>query len=334
MRRQPEHPGVQQLDRRSVWVGRALLVPVWVIVAMLLALAAGHVIAYDRSRAVMLADAYTLWVFLPAYVVLVAALCFRTWSLALVAAVIVAAHLAWVVPTTLHTVTVTAAAREAPHVRVASANLRYDNTDHGPLLAELGASHADIIVVEEVTPAWWRAIRSSGLLASHPDTAKALRDDPGGMAILSRLPLEDVVVHRAGGWPIITATVHVAGRALHLGGVHLVAPLETFARNQRAQRAITSIAASMPRPRLVIGDFNASPYNRWFDQMLGLGLRDAHQAVGRPFATTWPNGMHRLPPLLLDHAFVDRSVVPVAVREGRGRGSDHRPIVVDLAVER
>ncbi len=306
----------------------------WVLVALLLALAAAHAVAYDRARVLMMADAYTLWVFLPAYVVLVAALCFRTWSLALVAAVVVAAHLAWVVPTTLHTVTVTAAAREAPHLRVASANLRYDNTEHGPLLAELRASRADIIVVEEVTPSWWRAIEHSGLLATHPDTAKALRNDPGGMAILSRLPLEDVVVHRAGAWPIITATVHVAGRVLHLGGVHLVAPVETFARNQRAQRAITSIAASMPRPRLLIGDFNASPYNRWFDQILGLGLRDAHQAVGRPFATTWPNGMHHLPPLLLDHAFVDRSVVPVAVREGRGRGSDHRPIVVDLAVER
>ena len=308
--------------------------PVWVLVAMLLALAAAHVVAYDRARVVMLADSYTLWVFLPAYVVLVAALCFRTLSLALVAAVLVAAHLAWVVPTTLHTVTVTAAAREAPHLRVASANVRFDNTEHGPLLAELRRSRADIIVLEEVTPSWWSAIERSGLLATHPDTAKALRDDPGGMAILSRLPLDDVVIHRAGGWPIITATVHVAGRVLHLGGVHLVAPLETFARNQRAQHAITSIAASMPRPRLVIGDFNASPYNRWFDQILGLGLRDAHQAVGRPFATTWPNGMHHLPSLLLDHAFVDRSIVPLAVREGRGRGSDHRPIVVDLAVER
>ncbi len=116
--------------------------------------------------------------------------------------------------------------------------------------------------------------------------------------------------------------------------MHLVAPLETFDRNQRAQREITAIARHLARPRLVVGDFNASPYNRWFHQLLGLGLRDAHEAVGRPFATTWPNGEHLVPPLLLDHLFVDPPIVPLHVREGHGVGSDHRPIIVDLAVVR
>jgi endonuclease/exonuclease/phosphatase (EEP) superfamily protein YafD len=116
--------------------------------------------------------------------------------------------------------------------------------------------------------------------------------------------------------------------------VHLVAPLETFSRNQEAQRAITAIARHLARPRVLVGDFNASPANRWFGQLLGLGLRDAHEAVGRPFATTWPNGRHLLPPLLLDHLFADPPIVPLRVREGRGVGSDHRPIVVDLALVR
>jgi endonuclease/exonuclease/phosphatase (EEP) superfamily protein YafD len=116
--------------------------------------------------------------------------------------------------------------------------------------------------------------------------------------------------------------------------VHLVAPLETFDRNQRAQREITGIARRLARPRVVVGDFNASPYNRWFHELLDLGLRDAHESVGRPFATTWPNGQHLVPPLLLDHLFADPPIVPLRVREGRGEGSDHRPIVVDLAVTR
>ena len=114
--------------------------------------------------------------------------------------------------------------------------------------------------------------------------------------------------------------------------MHLVAPLETFERNRRAQRSITGIARRLPRPRLVVGDFNASPYNRWFHQLLDLGLRDAHESVGRPLATTWPNGRHLVPPLALDHLFADPPLVALHVREGRGEGSDHRPIVVDLAV--
>jgi endonuclease/exonuclease/phosphatase (EEP) superfamily protein YafD len=260
--------------------------------------------------------------------------CFRAWPLAIAAGVVVVALGAWVLPPTVRTVPVTAAARRAPHLRIASANLRFDNREHGPLLSELGRVRADIVVMEEVTPAWWHAIAASGLTASHPHVARAVRDDPGGMVVLSRLPLHHVVVHRADGWPIITATVATRGRRFQVMGVHLIAPLETFARNQRAERAITAIARHLARPRVLVGDFNASPSNRWFGQLLGLGLRDAHQAVGRPFATTWPNGRHLVPPLLLDHLFADPPIVPLRVREGRGTGSDHRPIVVDLALVR
>jgi endonuclease/exonuclease/phosphatase (EEP) superfamily protein YafD len=291
-----------------------------------------HVAAYDRDHLFFLANSYTLWIFLHAYPITVAALCFRAWPLAAVAGVIVIAHLSWVVPPTFRTVPVTPVARHAPHVRIASANLRYDNLDHRPLLAELARTHADVIVMEEVTPAWWRAIAASGLLHTHPDVVRAVRPDPGGMVVLSRHPLRHVVIRHAGGWPIITATVVLGGRAVHLAGVHLVAPLETFDRNQRAQREITAIARHLARPRIVVGDFNASPYNRWFQQLSDLGLRDAHESVGRPFATTWPNGLHLVPPLLLDHLFADPPLVPLHAREGRGVGSDHRPIVVDLAV--
>lgn len=298
----------------------------------MLGLVIAHLVAYDRERIEMLLGAYTLWILLPAYLIAVAAWCFRAWPLAAAATLVVIAHLVWVVPPTFRTVPVSAAAAAAPHVRVASANLRYDNPEHAPLINELEAADADIIVLEEVTPAWWRAIARSELLSSHPVTVKALRDDPGGMAILSRHPLTDVDVKHAGGWPIITATAELGGRPVHLAGVHLVAPLETFQRNQRAQRAITAIARTLERPRVLVGDFNASPYNRWHQQLLDLGLRDAHEAVGRPFATTWPNGRHLLPPLLLDHLFADPPIVPVRVREGRGVGSDHRPIVVDLAI--
>src|SRR5664279_2724208 len=111
----------------------------------------------------MLANAYTLWMYLPAYPIAIAALCFRAWPLAVAACLIVIAQLTWVVPPTLHTIPVSAAAAAAPHVRIASANLRYDNEDHAPLLAELNSFHADVIVLEEVTTSWWHAIATSAV---------------------------------------------------------------------------------------------------------------------------------------------------------------------------
>jgi endonuclease/exonuclease/phosphatase (EEP) superfamily protein YafD len=325
--------GRSSLNRRGAWwLGHALLVPVWLGVLALLTVVAAHVFAFDDRHGLMLANAYTLWLLVPAYTVVVAALLFRAWPLALVAGVVVVAHLAWVVPPLFRTVPVSAAAARAPHVRVVSANLRFTNSDHAPTLHELAHFDADVIVLEEVTPEWWDAIAHSPLRTSHPVIAREVRDDPGGMVVLSRRPLRDVHVRHAGGWPIITASLVVGERRVHLAGVHVPAPLETFELNQRARRDVNTIARRLPHPRLLAGDFNATPYNQWHQQLLGLGLRDAHEAVGRPLATTWQNDRLPLPPLLLDHVYVDAPIVPLQVREGRAFGSDHRPIVVDLAV--
>ncbi len=165
--------------RAARWLGHALLVPVWIVVLGLLGFVIARVVAFDHDHLFYLADSYTLWILLPAYPITVSALCFRAWPLAVAAGVIVIAHLVWVIPPTFSTVPVTAAAEHAPHVRIASANVRYDNLDHKPLLAELNGTHADVIVMEEVTPAWWKAIVASGLLQSHPVVAKVVRARPG-----------------------------------------------------------------------------------------------------------------------------------------------------------
>jgi endonuclease/exonuclease/phosphatase (EEP) superfamily protein YafD len=314
--------------------GRLLLVPTWALVIGLLGIAAAHVVAFDHARVFMLADSYTLWIYLPAYAIAVAAICFRARTLGLCAAVLVVAQLAWVLPPAFRGASIPASAWLAPRLRVVSANLNFDNRDHGPLLAELARDDADVVVLEELTPEWWNAVEASNLWSSHPYRVGEPRTDPGGMAVLSREPLRDVVVRSADGWPIITAAVVIGDTTLHLAGVHLLAPLDTFSRNQRQQRAITAIIRALPRPRVVAGDFNADPYNRWYEQIRGLGLREAHEAVGRWLATTWPNGQHHLPPLRLDHVFVDPPLVPLRATEGRGTGSDHRPIVVDLAITR
>ncbi|HEY5014064.1 MAG TPA: endonuclease/exonuclease/phosphatase family protein [Acidimicrobiia bacterium] len=320
------------LSARSV--GRLLLVPTWALVIGLLTIAVAHVVAFDHARVFMLADSYTLWIYLPAYAIAVAAICFRARTLGICAAVLIVAHLAWVLPPAFRRVSIPASAWAAPRLRVVSANLNFDNREHGPLLAELARDDADVVVLEELTPEWWKAVEASGLWSSHPYRVGRPRTDPGGMAVLSREPLREVVVHDADGWPIITAAIVVDGTTVHLTGVHLLAPLDTFNRNQRQQRAITAIIRALPRPRVVAGDFNADPYNRWYEQILGLGFREAHEAVGRSLATTWPNGQHHLPPLRLDHVFVDPPIVPLRATEGRGTGSDHRPIVVDLAITR
>jgi endonuclease/exonuclease/phosphatase (EEP) superfamily protein YafD len=315
-------------------VGRVLLAPTWLLVIGLLAVATMRLVAFDRRQLFLLLNSFTLWLYLPAYAVMVAAICFRHRVLAVAAGVLVVVHVTLVLPGLFRTVSVPEAARRAPRLRVVSANLRYNNAQSNrlSLLAELRSFHADVLALEEVTPEWWQTIEASGLLDDFRGHVERSRSDAGGLALLSRVPMRDIVVHDIAGWPMITASVAVGSRTVHVAAVHVAAPIGTSELGRRQQQAATAVERALARPRVVAGDFNASPYNRWFAQQRDLGLREAHEAVGRPFATTWPNGLHHVPPLRLDHVFADPSIVPLDASEGRGQGSDHRPIVVDLAV--
>jgi endonuclease/exonuclease/phosphatase (EEP) superfamily protein YafD len=309
------------------------MIPVWAGALGLLVLLVGRLVAFDELHVLLLADAFVLWFVLPALLVAVAAICFRARVLSVLAVVAVVGLAAWVLPPAFRKASVPAAAATAPRLRMVSANVMFDNPQHTALVDELRSRDADVIFLQEVTPDWWRAIRAGGLLKSHPYFIEAARWGADGMALLSRLPFASRRVLHVGRRPVPTATVRVGRATVHLVDVHVVAPIETFDENRAQQIAITRIVRDTPKPRVVAGDYNATPTNRWYQELLDLGFHEVHEAVGDPFATTWPNGLVRVPPIRLDHVFVDDPpVVPLHVRQGTGAGSDHRPVIVDLAV--
>ena len=85
-------------------------------------------------------------------------------------------------------------------------------------------------------------------------------------------------------------------------------------------------------PVLLVGDFNATVYHPRFDDLLDTGLTDAHSARGRGFTGTWPRDQPFPPLLRIDHALSSKELVPVKATYGTGRGSDHRPIIVEYAL--
>jgi endonuclease/exonuclease/phosphatase (EEP) superfamily protein YafD len=298
----------------------------------LLVLALARLLALDERRLLVLADAYTLWIFLPAYLIVAAAVCFRARLLAVVAGAVVLAHLAVVVPPVFRTADVPAGAATAPRLRLVAANVRFDNRQFDAMLDELVRLDADVLVLSEVTPDWWRAIEAHGLVESHPYVVREPRWGAAGMAILSDRELHDPAIVQLDDRSVPSATIRVGDRRVRVVGVHTVAPNFAFVRNRRDQQAVTDVVRAAPRPRIVAGDFNATPYNRWYGELLDLGLTEVHEAVGDPFATTWPNGRQPLPPVRIDHVFVDDALAPVHVEQGEGTGSDHRPVIVDLVV--
>ena len=85
------------------------------------------------------------------------------------------------------------------------------------------------------------------------------------------------------------------------------------------------------RPMIVAGDLNLTPWSPFFREFVDRsGLRDSRRGFG--VQATWPSrlGMAGIP---MDHVLVSQDGSVIDRRVGPSFGSDHRPVIVDLAIE-
>ncbi len=82
---------------------------------------------------------------------------------------------------------------------------------------------------------------------------------------------------------------------------------------------------------MVLGDFNTTPWNYYFQKFLKeSGLRDSSQGFGPQ--PTWPN-FSRLLSIPIDHCLHSAEIVIVGRQIGPDVGSDHYPVIVDYALK-
>jgi endonuclease/exonuclease/phosphatase (EEP) superfamily protein YafD len=314
-------------------VGRLLLVPAWIVAAGLAGLVLTHFLAWDRLLTLTAFNAQTVWVYLPAYLIASAALCFRRFPLAVVALVGVVFHVWAIAATVGNAEPITADARAAPRLRVISANLKFDNFAQERLAREVLAADADVVFLQELTPRWLAQFEAMAG-DDYPFREAEPLGGARGEAILSRLPLSAVRIDHPDGWPVISATVRVGDVAVRIVDIHVIGPTQGIDRHRRMVEDIAELISSFPEPRVVAGDFNSTPYNWGLRHLEDVtGLDNAHERRGRGLATTWPNRDHLgIPPVRIDHVLVDDQIVVLDIDELRGSGTDHRPVVADLAV--
>ena len=316
----------------SVSAARWLLAPFWIGTVLLVVVVVARFVAWDDRYSLSVLNSETVWIFLPAYFVGVAAWIFRRWLLAALATVAIVFHIVMLATTVGSAEPITDAARAAPHLRVVSANVRFDNFDREALAHELLDADADVVMLQEITPGWVRALSAAGFDAAYPYSVN-YPNGAGGQAVYSRLPLLDVQRTMREFWPTYSARVEVGGKAVSLVDVHAIGPPQGMDKHRDTVDSILDVTRSMPEPRVVAGDFNATPYNETMHRFERLGLDSAFERRGRGLEATWPNGEHKLvPPVQVDHVLVDDGIVVLDIDTLRGTGSDHQPIVVDLAI--
>jgi endonuclease/exonuclease/phosphatase (EEP) superfamily protein YafD len=217
-----------------------------------------------------------------------------------------------------------------PELVIASVNLHYANALHAEALQWLESHPADVVVLQEVTPAWQAALADTG--ATYPHRVVLPREDAYGIAVLARVPLDDVqeLDFLGDGLPSLGVTANVGGQPVRVLALHThwpVLPALHRSRDRVLDRAAAYVRAAR-LPAVIAGDLNLTPYAPAFRRLLeGAGLRDAYAGHGwRPTwrASFWPLAIP------IDHVLVPPDVCIAEAEVGRGIGSDHRPIRVRL----
>jgi len=223
--------------------------------------------------------------------------------------------------------------RPGQDLTVMTVNLYKGRADFAAISRTVRAEHVDVLAVSEVTHAAAADLRRSRLddLLTH---AVSSEHAPATTMLLSRVPL----VRPADAAPEVTGA-DVRGQIALLSdagvivcAVHPAPPVPGQIHSWRAaQDEMTSWAARVRGPIVIAGDFNASVDHPGMRELLGTGLRDAHELAGAGRPLTWPYGRTPPPFVQIDHVLV-RGLGVASAKTVRIPGSDHAAVVANLVV--
>jgi endonuclease/exonuclease/phosphatase (EEP) superfamily protein YafD len=243
----------------------------------------------------------------------------------------------WIWPyTRLHTKEVKTAAAHGDRVRIMSVNVLMTNRHAGDLLRLVQVEQPDVLVTLE-TNAWWEREMNS-LEVDYPHTLKCPLENLYGMHLYSRFPLEDPKIQflvEEGVPSMHLLLVLPSGRRIELHCLHPAPPSPTENPTSRERDAeLVMVGRSVEGseyPVVVCGDLNDvawSATTRLFrkvsgllDPRIGRGMFNTFHA--HYFFMRWP----------VDHVFHSKHFSLVKLVRLGPCGSDHFPMLVELAVD-
>lgn len=219
--------------------------------------------------------------------------------------------------------------RDAPIVRLYSANLYYLNDDVTAIRASIEEADADVVVLIELGR--HAADRIDEVLEGYPHRAASMRMDqtrgPSRSVIGSRWPLTALPDQADGLHAVSTVALTPLGH-LNFVGVHLTRPWpfqEQWGQISQTM-ALQEVVERLRGPVVVAGDFNSVSSARIGKQIRrDIGL---HAAPGLP--GTWPAQLPAPLGVTIDQVYASPDLAFVSRRLGKANGSDHRPVVTEF----
>ncbi len=325
----------------SSWRTRMLVVLAWLATLVLGVLVVLRIFYHDGTHVLTWINAFTRYVYLPAYVCLMLAMWNRRRWLMLANMAIIGCQLFWVAPDFLRNhqfdapAAATGADAHARHkLRVFFANVRASNREQNAMLQEIKEANPDVIVLVEFFRPWRTEFVQSPLMAAYPygsgwDLARV-----GDVSMYSKVPIKADSQVWIADRCVETIEIAVGSQTLRLAGLHAPRPMDFHHNDYDGYwNRVVPLLLGDRHPLVVVGDCNATQYSQVYERLKAGGLRSAHEDRGRGYATTWPNGEQLVPPIRIDQAFLSSDVACLDISEGRGLGSDHKPLILDIELQ-
>ena len=225
-------------------------------------------------------------------------------------------------------------------IRIVIANLYVGNPDPRPFIALLTRMQPDIVVTEEVRRSFADAVRGSGLYPFETEGDLSLADDK---KVFSRYPIREyrqlddlpgrkverhamrLVIDSPAG-PFVVYAIHPdTPRSIE----------QWHERNAYFERLAASVRNEVPgTPVVVAGDWNMPAHSGFFrDFFAATGYRFARPGLWLP-VTRFATRLARLGYFgsTIDHVAVSPEIRVTDWQRGSDIGSNHLPVVVDLAL--
>jgi endonuclease/exonuclease/phosphatase (EEP) superfamily protein YafD len=233
----------------------------------------------------------------------------------------------WVVPDLSRT----ARTAEGAPLRVLVLNVHTSSTAFAEVIQLISDTNADVIGLVEVDARWIAEL--SPVTARYAHKLEQPRNDNFGVALYSRLPMTGAIDMVGSLLPTAVATVDVQGTPVGVVLTHPIPPVSSAAlTDEQSQLAAVAARARTMNPVIVMGDLNATPWSRPFrDFMAQSGLCDSRAGFGLQASFPASSAVLRIP---IDHVLVSCSLGVRSRVIERDVGSDHLPVVVDVAVRR
>jgi len=314
--------------RRAAW-----LLLLWLLVLPGTAWAVLRLGGWERGAMVQFL-AFTPYVAAWAVVPVIAALATRRWLVAAVASMTLAIFAVLVLPRTF------ADGDRGPQTGVAlqvmTANMLFGNADADAIVKLVRDNDIAVLALQEFSPAATTRLADAGLGTLLPYSSLGAEYGASGSALYSRYPITDPGVRRnSGGFNQAYGTIQPPGAtAIDVESAHPLAPSAVnVLADWRADLEAEPKADPKGRPRILLGDFNATLDHEPLRTLIATGYRDAADAAGKGLIGTWgPYDGDPLPPVTIDHVLADTRLGIGKVTVHDVPASDHRAVIAHLTL--